>query len=170
MRAKEQLGASIGEVRERAKRVAHLTLELAAAELKRKSARFGAAFGLFLVPALALFFFAAFLLAAAAAAIALVLPLWAALAIVAGLLLALAALFVLVGIGLVRSARTRAPQAAAQEARAGLQTFQQGLGDVVKRKARAAANAGPAVPPEPPAPPPAAEPPSVLPGGTDGQE
>jgi hypothetical protein len=170
VRAKKQLGVSIGEVRERAKRVAHLTLELAAAELKRKSARFGVAFGLFLVAALSLFFVPAFLLAAAAAAIALVLPLWAALLIVAGLLLTLAGLFVRVGIGLLRNARAPAPQAAAQEARAGLQTFQQGLRDIGKHKARAAAGAGASVPPEPPAPPPAAEPPSVPPGGTDGQE
>jgi hypothetical protein len=169
MKVAERLGASIGEVRDRGKRVVQLTLELAAAELKRKAAQFGAAFGLFAAAALLAFFLIAVLLAAVAAAIALVLPVWAALLIVAGLLLALIAALVLIAVGLVRNARTPVPQQAVQETRASVETFQHGLRDVARRKAPAAAGVGP-VGPEHPASTPAAGPVSVPPGGTDGQE
>jgi Putative Actinobacterial Holin-X, holin superfamily III len=167
MRVKERLGTSIGEVRDRGKRVAHLTLELAAAELKRKAAQFGAAFGLFVAAALFGFFLLAFLLAAVAAALTLVVPVWAALLITAGLLLALAGVLVVVGVGLVRSARTPVPRQAVEEARADVETFRRGLRDVVKRKARAA---GRGAPPNHPAPPPTAQSASAPSGGTDGQE
>ena len=170
MRVKERLGASIGEVRDHGKRVAQLTLELAGAELKRKAAQFGAAFGLFVAAALFGFFFLAFLLAAVAAAIARALPVWAALLIVAGLLVALVGICVLVGVRLVRTARTPVPKQAVEEARADVETFRRGLRSVVRRTRRPAAVAGPPVPPEHPAAPPAAEPASVPLGGTDGQE
>jgi hypothetical protein len=166
MNVKERLGASIGEVRDRGKRVAQLTLELAAAELKRKAAQFGAAFGLFVVAALFGFFFLAFLLAAVAAALALVLPAWAALLITAGLSLALGGVLVLVGVGLVRTAKTPLPTQAVDEARADVETFRQGLRSVVRRKARAAS----AAPAEPVPGAAAPEPLSAPPGGTDDQD
>ena len=166
MNVKGRLGASIGEVRDRGKRVAQLTLELAAAELKRKAVQFGAAFGLFGAAALFGFFFFAFLLAAVAAALAIVLPVWAALLITAGLLLALMAVCVLVGVGLVRTAKTPAPTQAVEEARADAATFRQGLIALRRHKARGAA------PPAADAGPVAAaqEPLSTAPGGADGQD
>jgi hypothetical protein len=163
MNVKERLGASIGEVRDRGKRVAQLTLELAAAELKRKAMQFGAAFALFGVAALLGFFFFAFLLAAVAAALAIVLPVWAALLITAGLLLAVMGVCALVGVGLVRTAKTPVPTQAVEEARADALTFRQGLQAVVKRRTRGAA---PGV--EPVAT--AAEPLPTMPGGADGQD
>jgi hypothetical protein len=139
MNVKGRLGASIGEVRDRGKRIAQLTLELAAAELKRKAMQFGAAFGLFGAAALFGFFFLAFLFAAVAAALALVLPVWAALLVTAGLLLVLMAVLVLVGVGLARAAKTPVPTQAVEQARADALTFRQGLQGVVRRKARSSA-------------------------------
>jgi apolipoprotein N-acyltransferase len=166
MNVKGRLGASIGDVRDRGKRVAQLTLQLAAAELKRKAVQFGAAFGLLGAAALFGFFFLAFLLAAVAAALALVLPVWAALLITAGLLLSLIVVLVLVGVGLVRTAKTPVPTQAVEEARADAVTFREGIRALARRKARTAAA-------------PAAdhvdqvataqEPLSTSPGGTDGQ-
>ena len=165
MNVKGRLGASIGEVRDRGKRVAQLTLELAAAELKRKAVQFGAAFGLFAAAAIFGFFFFAFLLAAVAAALAIVLPLWAALLITAGLLLALMGACALIGVGLVRTAKTPVPTQAVEEARADAATFRQGLSSLRRRKARRAAP--PAAHAEPVA---AEEPVSTLSGGADGQD
>jgi apolipoprotein N-acyltransferase len=166
MNVKGRLGASIGDVRDRGKRVAQLTLELAAAELKRKAVQFGAAFGLFGAAALFGFFFLAFLLAAVAAALALVLPVWAALLITAGLLLALIVVCVLIGVGLVRTAKTPAPAQAVEEARANVTTFREGIRALAKRKRRSAA--APAARHEPATTAPG--PMSTPPGGTDGQD
>jgi hypothetical protein len=166
MNVKGRLGASIGDVRDRGKRVAQLTLELAAAELKRKAVQFGAAFGLFGAAVLFGFFFLAFLLAAAAAALALVLPVWAALLITAGLLLALIAVCVLIGVGLVRTAKTPVPAQAVEEARTNVTTFREGIRAVAKRKTRSAA--APDVRHEPVAT--AQGPLSTPSGGTDGQD
>lgn len=167
MNVKGRLGASIGDVRDRGRRVAQLTLELAAAELKRKAVQFGAAFGLFGAAALFGFFFLAFLLAAVAAALALVLPVWAALLVTAGLLLALVGVCVLIGVGLVRTAKTPVPTQAVEEARADTVTFREGIRAVAKRKAHTAA-ASAAAYTEPIAT--AEEPLSTPPGGTDGQD
>ena len=166
MNVKGRLGASIGDVRDRGKRVAQLTLELAVAELKRKAMQFGAAFGLFGAAALFGFFFLAFLLAAVAAALAIVLPVWAALLITAGLLLVLMAVCVLIGIGLVRTAKTPVPTQAAEEARAGAATLRQGVSALRRSKARGAAL--PAADAEVVAI--AREPLSTSPGGADGQD
>jgi hypothetical protein len=167
MKVKERLGASIGDVRDRGRRIAQLTMELAAAELKRKAAQFGAAVGLIAAAVLFAFFLLAFLLAAIAAAVALVLPVWASLLIVAGLLLALVGVLIVVAVGLIRTARTPVPQQAVQEARADAETFRTGVRDIARRKARASPDVRlPRSPVQTPPP----EPASTSAGGIDGQE
>jgi hypothetical protein len=82
-------------------------------------------------------------------------------------LLALNVVCVLIGVGLVRSAKTPAPAQAVEEARANVTTFREGIRAVAKRKTRSAA-ASAAAHTEPVAT--AEEPLSTPPGGTDGQD
>ena len=105
------------ELAEHARRIARLELRLALAETRTtvRTFAFAAAAG---TMALGLLVFgSAFLLAAIAAAIALALPWWAALLIVAGFLLGSAAVLAGLAVALVRRASPPVPTAALEEAR-----------------------------------------------------
>jgi hypothetical protein len=103
-------------VAEHARSVVRLELQLAAAELKKKLAVFGAGIGFALVAAVFAFFALGFGLAAAAAAIALEEPLWLALLIVFGALLLLAMILGGIGVVLLRKGAKPVPEQAIEEA------------------------------------------------------
>jgi uncharacterized membrane protein YqjE len=101
------VGPAAKQVAEHASSLARLELELAALELKKKAANFGAGIGFGLGAALFAVFMLGFLFAAIAAGFATVVPTWAALLITTGILLVLAA--VLAGIARVLFNRSTPP-------------------------------------------------------------
>lgn len=92
-------------IAEHAARLVRLELELKSVELKEKAARLGLAAGLGLLAVLLAPLLVVFLLAAVAAALALVLPVWAAILVVAGLLLLLVGGLAGAAVALARTAK-----------------------------------------------------------------
>jgi hypothetical protein len=127
MGIRDKVKASVGQVRDRGKRLVELNAELLKAELQQKAQKYGAAVGLFVGAALLGFFGLGLVLATVAAAIAVALPVWAALLIVTFLVFLLAVILAVVGVKLLKRVRTPAPEAAVQEARQSADAFKSGL-------------------------------------------
>jgi Putative Actinobacterial Holin-X, holin superfamily III len=115
-------------VREHARRVVQLEIELAVLELKQKMASLGVGVGLFVACALFAFFAFAFLLAGAAAGLATFLPVWAALLIVAAALLVLAGALAAIGRGRIEKASPPVPELALLEAKLTTEALKNGSG------------------------------------------
>jgi Putative Actinobacterial Holin-X, holin superfamily III len=111
------LGAAVKEVAERTSSIVRLELELAALELRRKVVALGLGIGFGLGAAVMLVFMVAFVYAAIGAALALVMPTWAALLVVAGILLLQAALFALLAVNRIKKGTPPLPEQAIQEAK-----------------------------------------------------
>ncbi len=111
------VGAAVKEVAERTSSIVRLELELAALELKRKVVSLGLGIGLGIGAAVMLVFMVAFVYAAIGAALALVMPTWAALLVVAGILLLQAALFGLLALDRIKKGTPPVPEQAIQEAK-----------------------------------------------------
>ena len=111
------VGAAVKQVAERTSSIVRLELELAALELKRKVFALGLGIGFAVAAAGMLVFMAAFVYAAIAAALALVMPTWAALLVVAGILLLQAALFGLLALNRIKKGTPPLPEQAIQEAK-----------------------------------------------------
>jgi Putative Actinobacterial Holin-X, holin superfamily III len=111
------VGAAVKEVAERTSSIVRLELELAALELKRKVVSLGVGIGLGIGAAVMLVFMVAFVYAAIGAALALVMPTWAALLVVAGILLLQAALFGLLALNRIKKGTPPVPEQAIQEAK-----------------------------------------------------
>jgi Putative Actinobacterial Holin-X, holin superfamily III len=111
------LGAAVKEVAERTSAIVRLELELAALELKRKIVALGLGIGFAVAAGVLLVFMAAFVYAAIAAALALVMPTWAALLVVAGILLLTAAVFGLVAVNRIQKGTPPLPEQAIEEAK-----------------------------------------------------
>jgi hypothetical protein len=111
------VGAAVKEVAERTSSIVRLELELAALELKRKVVSLGLGIGLAVAAAGLLVFMSAFVYAAIAAALALVMPTWAALLVVAGILLLLAAILGFLALNRIKKGTPPVPEQAIQEAK-----------------------------------------------------
>ena len=111
------VGAAVKEVAERTSSIVRLELELAALELKRKVVSLGLGIGLAVAAAGLLVFMAAFVYAAIAAALALVMPTWAALLVVAGILLLMAAVLGFLALDRIKKGTPPVPEQAIQEAK-----------------------------------------------------
>ena len=111
------LGAAVKQVAERTSSIVRLELELAALELKRKVVALGLGIGLAIGAAVMLLFMVAFVYAAIGAALALVLPTWAALLVVAGILLLQAGLFGLLALTRIKKGTPPVPEQAIREAK-----------------------------------------------------
>ncbi|OLD97833.1 MAG: hypothetical protein AUG91_10500 [Actinobacteria bacterium 13_1_20CM_4_69_9] len=111
------VGAAVKEVAERTSSIVRLELELAALELKRKVVSLGLGIGLAVAAAGLLVFMAAFVYAAIAAALALVMPTWAALLVVAGILLLMAAVLGFLALNRIKKGTPPVPEQAIQEAK-----------------------------------------------------
>ncbi len=113
----DSLTGAVSEAADRARNVVRLEAELAVAELTAKARRVQAGIVLLGAAAGLAVFGAAVAIAALAALIALFLPWWAALMIVAGGLLAGAVVAGVIGVRIVRSGARLVPEAAISEAR-----------------------------------------------------
>jgi hypothetical protein len=111
------LGAAAGRVADHARRLVHLEIELARAELKRKAG--AVALGAGLVAGAAVFGLLGLVLlvATVAAALTLVLPVWAAVLVVAAGALLLAGGLGLAGIAAIKRGAPPVPEQAIAEAR-----------------------------------------------------
>jgi uncharacterized membrane protein YqjE len=113
----QSVGAAVKEVAERTSTIVRLELELAALELKRKITALGLGIGLALGAAVMLVFMVAFVYAAIGAALALTMPTWAALLVVAGILLLQAAVLGLFAVNRINKGTPPVPEQAIREAR-----------------------------------------------------
>jgi hypothetical protein len=104
-------------VAEHATALAKLEIRLALLELKRKLAAVGAGAGLAVGAGITALFGLGFAFATGAAALAIVLPSWLALLIVAGALLATAGLLALLALGALRRGVPPVPEQAIEEAK-----------------------------------------------------
>jgi F0F1-type ATP synthase membrane subunit a len=111
------VGAAVKQVAEHTSSIVRLELELAALELKRKVVSLGLGIGLGIGAAVMLVFMVAFVYAAIGAALALVMPTWAALLVVAGILLLQAVLFALLALNRIKKGTPPVPEQAIQEAK-----------------------------------------------------
>jgi uncharacterized membrane protein YqjE len=111
------VGAAVKQVAEHTSSIVRLELELAALELKRKVMALGIGIGLAIAAAGTLVFMAAFVYAAIAAALALVMPVWAALLVVAGILLLIAAICGAVAVNRIQKGTPPLPEQAIEEAK-----------------------------------------------------
>ena len=111
------VGAAVKEVAERTSTIVRLELELATLELKRKVTSLGLGIGFGITAAVLLFFMTGFVLSAIAAALALVMPWWGALLVVAGLLLLLAGLFGFLAANRIQKGTPPLPEQAIEEAK-----------------------------------------------------
>jgi putative superfamily III holin-X len=111
------VGAAVKEVAERTSSIVRLELELAALELKRKVVSLGLGIGFAVAAAGLLVFMTAFVYAAIAAALALVMPTWAALLVVAGILLLTAAVLAFLALNRIKKGTPPVPEQAIQEAK-----------------------------------------------------
>jgi len=111
------VGAAVKEVAERTSSIVRLELELAALELKRKVVSLGLGIGLAVAAAGLLVFMTAFVYSAIAAALALVMPTWAALLVVAGILLLTAAVLAFLALNRIKKGTPPVPEQAIQEAK-----------------------------------------------------
>jgi Putative Actinobacterial Holin-X, holin superfamily III len=116
-RANGGVQAAVHEVTEHARTLARLEAELAALELRRKIAELGAGAVLIVAGGVSALFALGFLLATAAAALALVVPTWLALLIVAGALLLVAGIGVAVGLSRLKRGVPPVPEQAIEEAK-----------------------------------------------------
>jgi hypothetical protein len=111
------VGAAVKEVAERTSTIVRLELELAALELKKKVVSLGVGIGFGIGAAVMVVFMVAFIYAAIGAALALVMPTWAALLVVAGILLLQAALFGFLALNKIQKGTPPVPEQAIQEAK-----------------------------------------------------
>lgn len=111
------VGAAAKDVAEHASALARLEVQLAAIELKRKVAALGIGIGLLVAAGALGFFVLMFLLAAVGAAWTLVLPIWAAMLVSAGILLLVAGALVTIGSSSIRKGSPPLPKQAIEEAR-----------------------------------------------------
>lgn len=111
------VGAAARDVAERASSIARLELQLALLEVKEKAASLGIGIGMLAGAALFAYFMLMFLLAAGAAALALVLPVWAALLVSAGVMLVVTGVLATIGVAAVRKATPPLPEQAIEEAK-----------------------------------------------------
>jgi hypothetical protein len=111
------LGAAVKEVAERTSTIVRLELELAALELKKKVVSLGLGIGFGIGAALMLLFMVGFVYAAIGAALALAMPTWAALLVVAGILLLQAALLGFLALNRIQKGTPPVPEQAIQEAK-----------------------------------------------------
>jgi membrane protein implicated in regulation of membrane protease activity len=133
MDLRENISASLKDVRDHGQRLLQLNLELLAAELKAKGAMYGAAVGMVLVACVLSLYALGFALATFAVALSLVLPLWLALLIVTAILVLVMLILVLVARASIRRAGAPVPQRAIDEA--------QTTADVLKEHAKQAKSA-----------------------------
>jgi len=113
----QSLGAAVKEVAERTSTIVRLELELAALELKKKVVSLGLGIGLAIAAAVLLLFMVAFVYAAIGAALALVMPTWAALLVVAGILLLQAGLLGFFAANRIQKGTPPVPEQAIAEAK-----------------------------------------------------
>jgi hypothetical protein len=111
------VGAAVKEVAERTSAIVRLELELAALELKRKVVALGLGIGFAIAAAVVLLFMVAFVYAAIGAALALVMPTWAALLVVAGILLLQALLLGFLAMNRIQKGTPPVPEQAILEAK-----------------------------------------------------
>ena len=111
------VGAAVKQVAERTSSIVRLELELAALELKRKVVSLGLGIGFALGAAVMLLFMVAFVYAAIGAALALVMPTWAALLVVAGILLLKVAVLGLLALNRIKRGTPPVPEQAIREAK-----------------------------------------------------
>ena len=111
------VGSAAKHVAEHAGSIARLELQLALLEVKQKAVKLGVGIGMLVGAALFGLFLLVFLLAAAAAALATVLPVWAAMLVMAGVLLLGAGALAGIGAGLVRKGTPPVPEQAIEEAK-----------------------------------------------------
>jgi hypothetical protein len=111
------VGAAVKEVAERTSAIVRLELELAALELKRKVVALGLGIGFAIAAAVVLLFMVAFVYAAIGAALALVMPTWAALLVVAGILLLQALLLGFLAMNRIQRGTPPVPEQAILEAK-----------------------------------------------------
>ena len=115
-------------MRDHARRVVELELELAALELKQKMASLGVGAGLLIACALFAVFALGFVFAGAAAGLATVLPTWAALLIVAVVLVVLAGVLAAIGVRSIKKASPPVPELALLEAKLTSEALKNGKG------------------------------------------
>ena|SRR5689334_22889825 len=113
----QSVGTAVKQVAEHTSSIVRLELELAALELKRKVVSLGLGIGLALGAALMLLFMIAFVYAAIGAALALVMPTWAALLVVAGILLLQVAVLGILALNRIKKGTPPVPEQAIQEAK-----------------------------------------------------
>ena len=111
------MGWAAKEIVDRARSIAHLEIELALIEVKRKLFRIAVGTGLGAGAAVVALFALGFLAAGAAAALALAVPVWAALLIVGGVLLATTVLLAGLALRSLRAGTPPVPEEAIEEAR-----------------------------------------------------
>lgn len=111
------VGSAAKHVAEHASSIARLEVQLALLEVKQKAAKLGIGIGMLAGAALFGLFLLMFLLAAAAAALTLVMPVWAALLVMAGVILLVAGALAGIGAGLVRKGTPPVPEQAIEEAK-----------------------------------------------------
>jgi Putative Actinobacterial Holin-X, holin superfamily III len=116
-RANGGVHAAVHDVTERVRTLARLEAELAALELRRKIGELGAGAVLIAAAGVLALFGLGFLLATAAAALALVVPTWLALLIVAGALLLIAGIGLAVGLSRLKRGVPPVPEQAIEEAK-----------------------------------------------------
>ena len=113
----QSVGAAVKQVAERTSTIVRLELELAALELKKKVVSLGLGIGFAIGAAVMLLFMVAFVYAAIGAALALAMPTWAALLVVAGILLLQAALLGFLAVNRIQKGTPPVPEQAIQEAK-----------------------------------------------------
>jgi membrane-bound ClpP family serine protease len=111
------VGAAVKQVAERTSSIVRLELELAALELKRKLVSLGLGIAFAIGAAVMLVFMVAFVYAAIGAALALVMPTWAALLVVAGILLLKVAVLGLLALNRIKRGTPPVPEQAIREAK-----------------------------------------------------
>lgn len=111
------VGAAAKHVAEHASSIARLELRLALLEVKEKATKLGLGIGLLVGAALFGLFLLVFGLAAGAAAWTLILPVWAALLVMAGIMLLLAGILGAVGAGVLSKGTPPVPEQAIAEAK-----------------------------------------------------
>jgi hypothetical protein len=111
------VGAAVKQVAEHTSSIVRLELELAALELKRKIVSLGLGIGFALGAALMLVFMIAFIYAAIGAALALVMPTWAALLVVAGILFLQVGLLSFLAMSRIKKGTPPVPEQAIHEAK-----------------------------------------------------
>jgi uncharacterized membrane protein YqjE len=113
----QSVGTAVKQVAEHTSSIVRLELELAALELKRKIASLGLGIGFALGAALMLLFMIAFVYAAIGAALALVMPTWAALLVVAAILLLQVAVLGILALNRIKKGTPPVPEQAIHEAK-----------------------------------------------------